>query len=140
MRKRRKAPTDLMLLEEMAAAGHKQREIAAALGITYATLGQRLHHHADVREAFDRGRARRVGSGTPAPPAPPPPPAGASPEQLVVDAVRREARTFGKMLALTRLEHPALVNTVQDMMRRRVIYARSVAGERQHFLAGEVSP
>lgn len=150
---RQKQAYDLGLVEKLAAqidpktlTPLTQRQIAGQMGITQSAFQMRLTQRSDVRAAFDRGRAR-AGKGeaadaltaetAPAVAPDPPLPAGLTREQLVVEVIRRGARTFGKLRAVTRLDYDELVIVIQRLMQRSIVFARCVNDERWHFVAGE---
>lgn len=138
--------TDLARVEELAArvkpggAPLKQKEIAAELGLAEATFNQRLMRYDDLRAAFNRGRARAGRPGvSPAVPAE----GEAVPDKArgarsrVIDAVRDGARTYGKLLSVTRLDHTELTIALQELARLRIVFVSTVDDERQYFLTSE---
>lgn len=54
---------DLALIEKMAGEGYKQNEIAKAQGRTGTQLANSIFNRKDVKEAYERGKANRNGSG-----------------------------------------------------------------------------
>jgi hypothetical protein len=149
---RPRTPIDLGRLEELAAPrsdGRQltQKEIAARLGVPLSTLQYRLTSDAEARDALGRGRARasRPGAATDAAPppdveAPPGRPSTLGARIRAFDAIGRGARTVGKLLSVTRLDHTVLTIALQDLAQMGRVFVRTVGGERQYFIAGEILP
>ncbi|MCA1615023.1 MAG: hypothetical protein LC795_15500 [Acidobacteria bacterium] len=141
---------DAARLEQLALPQPTQLAVALELGMSQATLINKLFSSPELRRVYEQGRSTRAALGEGRRPfcrskrvfVEPPEPAPAeavtgTPGERVLAALRPGGRTYGELMADTNLDWYALVETVNRLMNNRRVVAREVCGKRVHFLAGQ---